>query len=115
MTSQAVAAVLLDSNEMLSRINMTTDQVSLTGWVLAGIGVVISTLAGIVAKFYQGQVKSHENEIKDHKEEQVYLRSQIDTLTKEAAECRVDRESLRVELAKLQVRVEYLEAHKTLK
>ena len=93
---------------------MSVEHLASTGWVLAGIGTVIATLSGIVAKFYQSQVKAHEDEIKEHKEEQVYLRSRIDSLTKEAAECRVDRESLRVELAKLQVRVEFLEAKKSL-
>lgn len=88
------------------------DQLGSAGWVLAGIGTVIATLSGIVAKFYQLQLKSHENEIKDHKEEQVHLKLRIEELTKEAVACRIDRESLRVELAKLQVRVEFLEGKK---
>lgn len=85
-----------------SRVDQET---GLTGWILAGVGTIVSTLAGLVAMFYRQQIT-------DYKTVEVDLKSKVVTLEKRADECESDREELRIKHAVLEERVTKLEATK---
>ena len=85
---------------------------SLLGWVLAAVGVIVSTLAGIVAKFYSNQVT-------DFKAEKVELKAEVEKLKQRADKCEAGRNSLLIEhavlnnkYAELEKRVNHLEVTK---
>lgn len=83
-----------------------------TGWILAAIGTVVSTLAGLVAMFYRQQIT-------DYKANESTLKSKVVELETRADKCEEDREALRVRHAvlenkhsNLEMRVADLEANK---
>lgn len=76
-----------------------------TGWILAGIGTAVSTLAGLVAFFYRQQVSDYHE--RDKKNE-----AKIVMLEKRADACESDREELRIKHAVLEERVTKLESTK---
>lgn len=76
-----------------------------TGWVLAAIGTVVSTLAGLVAMFYRQQIN-------DYKSNESLLNKHVERLEKRADKCEEDRESLRIKYAVLEDRVSNLEVTK---
>jgi hypothetical protein len=74
----------------------------ITGWVLAAIGTIVSTLAGLVAMFYRQQIT-------DYKSNEAGLRIEVVELKKRADECESDRQELRIKHAVLEQRVSNLE------
>jgi len=76
-----------------------------TGWVLAAIGTVVSTLAGLVAMFYRQQIN-------DYKSNESLLKHHVERIEKRADKCEEDRESLRIKYAVLEDRVSNLEVTK---
>ena len=66
-----------------------------TGWILAAIGTVVSTLAGLVAFFYRQQIT-------DYKANETTLKSKVVELETRADKCEDDREELRVRHAVLE-------------
>jgi len=88
------------------------EQAGLTGWILAGVATVVSTLSGIVAYFYKQQIT-------DHKSNEVMLKAKIVDLESRADKCEDDREELRIrhavlenKHANLELRVADLEVNK---
>lgn len=73
-----------------------------TGWILAAIGTVVSTLAGLVAMFYRQQMI-------DYRTDREVTRLLVEKLEVRADQCEADRESLRIKYAVLESRVTYLE------
>lgn len=74
-------------------------------WVFSGIGIVVSTLAGIVAMFYRQQIT-------DYKSNESTLKKEVSELKVRADACERDRESLRIAQARLEERVQVLEKSK---
>lgn len=107
LTNERLAGV--DSE--LSSLNtkdacITMDEnTGLTGWVLAGIGTVVSTLCGIVAYFYRTQIS-------DYRANESGMKAVIAALTIRADKCEDDREELRIKYAVLEQRVSDLEINK---
>lgn len=77
-------------------------ETGITGWVLAGVGTVVTTLASLVAMFYRQQITDYKNAEAD-------LKVEILELKKRADSCEDDREQLRINQARLEVRVATLE------
>lgn len=69
------------------------------GWVLAGIGTVIATLAGAVASLWKLSEAKNAKAIAAHQET-------IDHLETRAEKCEHDREELRVRVARLETKYE---------
>jgi len=88
----------------------------ITGWVLAGVATIISTLSGLVAWFYKQQIADYKlNEAKmeaQYVAESTYLKAKIAELEKRADECEDDREQLAIKHARLEERVSSLEVNK---
>jgi len=88
----------------------------ITGWVLAGVATIVSTLAGLVAMFYKQQISDYKsNEAKmdaQHMTTEAYLKNKVAELEKRADECEDDREQLRIKYARLEERVSSLEVNK---
>lgn len=76
-----------------------------TGWVLAAVGTIVSTLAGLVAMFYRQQIT-------DYKVNALALSQNVERLEKRADACEADRETLRIKYAVLESRVTDLEHNK---
>ena len=74
----------------------------ITGWILAGVATVVSTLAGIVAMFYRTQIS-------DYKSNESGLRLEIGELRKRADTCEEDREQLRIKVAVMENRLDKVE------
>jgi septal ring factor EnvC (AmiA/AmiB activator) len=83
------------------------------GWVMAGVAAIVSALSTAVAALYKAQVgdlrqQLNENReaakmaVTEHKSELTRLDVVEHELRKEIAECKSDREELRVCLAKIQ-------------
>lgn len=64
------------------------------GWVMGGVGGIITTLASVVAR----QAKKQESLYADTIDE---LKSDVEELKLKSDECLKDREDLRVEIAEL--------------
>lgn len=78
------------------------DDNGLLGWVLAGVGTVISTLSGIVAYFYRTQIT-------DFKSREVKFETTLNELAIRADKCESDREELRVHCAVMDDRLKRIE------
>jgi uncharacterized protein YlxW (UPF0749 family) len=74
----------------------------LTGWILAGVGTIVSTLAGLVAMFYRTQIA-------DYKANESGLRVEVVELRKRADTCEEDREQLRIKVAVMDARLDKVE------
>lgn len=72
------------------------DTQGVIGWILAGVGTIISTLSGLVAYFYRQQVAGHHTEA-------TTLRAQIAELRARCDKCDLERERLAIECAQLRV------------
>jgi hypothetical protein len=72
------------------------------GWILAGVGTIVSTLAGLVAFFYRQQIN-------DHKDREAELSQRLDIVEKRADACENDREELRIKCAVIEARINALE------
>jgi septal ring factor EnvC (AmiA/AmiB activator) len=83
------------------------------GWVMAGVAAIVATLSSAVAFLYKSQVgdlrqqltenrEAAKMAISEHKSELTRLDVVEHELRKEIAECKSDREELRVCLAKIQ-------------
>jgi septal ring factor EnvC (AmiA/AmiB activator) len=81
---------------------MTSEENSLTGWMLAGIASVIATLTSTVAWLF----KLRENENAKRLSE---LKSDVETINAKADKCEVEREGLKVECAVMRSKIETLE------
>lgn len=88
------------------------EQTGLTGWILAGVATVVSTLAGIVAYFYKQQIT-------DYRSNETMLKAKVVDLESRADKCENDREELRIrhavlenKHANLELRVADLEVNK---
>ena len=77
-------------------------QSGLIGWILAAIGTVVSTLAGLVVMFYK-------NQIADYKATKVELCAKVSELEKRADVCEVDRNQLQIKCAVLESKYGALE------
>lgn len=83
--------------------SVSVDQeTGLTGWILAGVGTVVSSLAGIVAYFYKQQIA-------DYKANEVTLKAKVIDLEARADKCEDDREELRIKHAVLETKHASLE------
>lgn len=98
-----------------------TDGESIIGWVLAGLASIIATLTTAVATLYKSQIgdlkaqlaKSEASAVQattDHRAELSRLDVVENELRKEIADCKADREDLRVCMAKQQVELELIKA-----
>lgn len=96
-----------------------TDGEGIIGWVLAGLASIIATLTTAVASLYKSQIgdlksqlaKSEANAVQatsDHRAELSRLDVVENELRKEIADCKADREDLRVCLAKQQVELDLI-------
>jgi peptidoglycan hydrolase CwlO-like protein len=89
------------------------EDTGITGWVLAGMATIVSTLAGLVAMFYRQQIADYkDNEIKietAHKVTEDHLSKELEELKTRADSCENDREELRIELAVLKTRISVIE------
>lgn len=74
----------------------------LIGWVLSGVLVIVSTLAGLVAMFYRTQIS-------DYKANENGLRLEVAELQKRADICEADRETLRIKVAVFEERLTAVE------
>lgn len=74
-----------------------------SGWVVAGITTIMTTLSGLVAMFYRQQIS-------DYKANEADLKQKVQTLEKRADDCETDREDLRIKHAVLEQRVSNLES-----
>ena len=97
------------------------DGEGIIGWVLAGLASIIATLTTAVATLYKSQIgdlkaqlaKSEASAVQtntDHKAELSRLDQVENELRKEIADCKSDREDLRICLAKQQVELEQIKA-----
>lgn len=95
------------------RLTMTTDNSSLLGWVLAGVGGIMTVLAGAVARLFQMRESENSKAIAELKQEVA--------VTKEAAaKCERDREKLfaacevnKVEIAHLKEKISSIDQEGT--
>lgn len=89
------------------------------GWVFGGIGTIIATLATAVATLWKAQIgdlkmqlekseKQNEKSNADHKSEVSRLDLIEAELRKEIADCKTDREDLRICMARQQVELEMI-------
>lgn len=78
------------------------EEQGITGWILAGVATIVSTLAGLVAMFYRTQIS-------DYKLNESSLRSEVSELRKRADICEADRETLRIDLAVMKTRIDRVE------
>ena len=81
---------------------MSGDQSSITGWVLAGLGGIVSTLAATVAFLF----KLRENENAKNIAE---LKSELHESSKRSEKCEDDRRILYTKCAVLESKIENLE------
>lgn len=92
------------------------EQTGMTGWILAGLTTIISTLAALVTMFYKQQIADYKlNEARmetQHAAESTYLKAKISELEKRADECESDRAELAIKHARLEERVSSLEVNK---
>ena len=82
---------------------MSGDQSSITGWVLAGLGGIVSTLAATVAFLF----KLRENENSRNIAE---LKTELQESTKRSAKCEEDRIELYTKCAVLENKIDHLES-----
>jgi len=82
--------------------NAMNENEGILGWVLAGVGTVVSTLAGLVAMFYRQQILEHKTREED-------LATRLDIVEKRADTCENDREELRIKCAVIEARIAVLE------
>lgn len=82
---------------------MSGDQSSITGWVLAGLGGIVSTLAATVAFLF----KLRENENSKNIAE---LKAELTESSKRSAKCEEDRSILYTKCAVLESKIETLES-----
>jgi hypothetical protein len=75
---------------------------SFFGWVLSGVGLIIAALSSVVAGLYRAQVKAYEDRIKS-------LECELNLLTEMVTKCHKEHETTRIELAKMEERLKYLE------
>lgn len=102
------------------------------GWVLAGVGAVITALSSAVSFLYRRESIVKDRELADEKARSAALeailsqkekewkeesqqkrlewKEEVDHLRAAVADCQRDREEIRVELAKVSVRVQMLES-----
>lgn len=92
----------MDCNPSIKGRKKVDTETGITGWVLAGVGTIVTTLASLVAMFYRQQIT-------DYKHTEAELRSEVGELKKRADTCEDDREQLRINQARLEVRVATLE------
>ena len=83
-------------------LQVTVEQNSLTGWMLAGIATVIAALSSAVA----GLFKLRENENAKHIEG---LKNEVATISAKADKCEVERGDLKTECALMRGKIEVLE------
>ena len=86
-------------NRMSIKMN---EERGLTGWALAGVATVIGTLSTVVASFYKTQIS-------DYKSREGKLEVKITTLESESKECKEDRETIRISLARIETKQMLLE------
>jgi hypothetical protein len=91
---------------------MGPDSSNLPAWVTAGIVAIIGGLASaVVFMFKLGQSVAEKRLIEvqeDHTRDIAILQASNEELKKETAQCRKDREELRVELAAIKTRLEMI-------
>jgi hypothetical protein len=75
---------------------------SFFGWVLGGVGLIIATLSSVVAGLYRTQVKAYEDRIKS-------LEGEVLSLVEKVTKCHQEHEITRIELAKMETRLNILE------
>jgi chromosome segregation ATPase len=91
------------------------------GWILSGVATIIATLTTAVASLYKSQIGDLKAQLveareaskaatADHRSELSRLDQVENELRKEIADCKADREDLRVCLAKQQVELELIKA-----
>jgi hypothetical protein len=83
-------------------LQVTVEQNSLTGWMLAGIASVIATLTSTVAWLF----KLRENENAKHIEG---LKNEVATISAKADKCEVERGDLKTECALMRGKIDVLE------
>lgn len=86
-------------------VDTVNEETGITGWILAAVGTVVSTLSGIIAYFYRTQIS-------DYKAAENGMKTVIAALTLRADKCENDREELRIKYAVLEQRVSDLEMNK---
>jgi chaperonin cofactor prefoldin len=87
---------------------------TISGWVLAGIAAVITSLSSAVVFLFKSSRSIIESDLEKKVSSQqtavTELRTQCEALHVEAKECRKDREDLRVTVAELSTRLEFVES-----
>ena len=73
-----------------------------TGWILAGVGAIVSTLAGVITMFYRTQIS-------DYKTHATELKIEIDKFQKRADQCEKDHTESKVRIAVLESRLAEVE------
>lgn len=86
----------------MERAAKVDTQTGILGWVIAGVGTIVTTLSGLVAMFYQQQIR-------DYKAIEIELKNKVLELESRADKCEQDREELRISQARLEERVAMLE------
>jgi hypothetical protein len=76
---------------------------SFSGWIMGGIGLIIATLSSVVAGLYRTQVKAYEDRIKS-------LEGEVITLVQKVTKCHEEHETTRIEMAKMETRLNILES-----
>ena len=90
--------------------SMSDDTSSYLAWMLAGVGTVVATLAGVVAQFYKKQIFDSEAHAAELGRRITHLESACEKQTAEVKDCHKQREEIRVELAEVKTRLSILEA-----
>lgn len=90
---------------------MTTSDIP--GWIQTAGAAVFTALTGAVIFLFKTSRSTKESDLKAENEAKaamnVELKTQVNALEVESRECRKDREDLRVQVAQLSTRLEYVE------
>jgi hypothetical protein len=90
---------------------MTTDDIP--NWLQTGVMAVFGALTGAIVFLFKTSRSTEAADLKAEAQEKaalnVELKTQVQALEVESRECRKDREDLRVQVAQLSTRLEYVE------